>query len=74
MVTLISIGAYALVAVALLAYSRITGGPYASAADFVLDLLFCALWPLSLAMLALCWLCDRLYWCFGGYDGGRERK
>jgi len=74
MVTLISIGAYALVAAALLAYSRITGGPYANAADFALDLLFCALWPLSLAVLAFCWLCDRLFWGFSGCDGGRERK
>lgn len=74
MVALTSIGAYALVAVALLVYSRITGGPYANAADFMLDLVFCVVWPLSLAMLAFCWLCDRLFLGFGGCDGGRERK
>ena len=70
MVALISIGAYALVAAVLLAYSRITGGPYVSALDFALDLLFCVLWPISLSMLALCWVCGR----FWGFDDGRGRK
>ena len=58
MVALISIGAYALVAVALLAYSRVTGGPWIGLADFMLDILFCGLWPLSLVMLAFCGLCE----------------
>ena len=70
MVALISIAAYALVAVALLAYSRVTGGPWIGLADFMLDLVFCVVWPLSLSCLAFCWVCD-LFW---GRDGGRERK
>ena len=63
----IGIGAYLLVTLALLGYSRLTGGPWIGTADFMLDLLFCVLWPLSLAVLLSSWLCT----LFCGKDGGR---
>ena len=52
----IRIGAYLLVTLALLGYSRLTGGPWIGAADFMLDLLFCVLWTLLLFVIFSCWV------------------
>ena len=46
------LAAYAAVALVFMAYSRLSGGPWIDAADFGLDALACALWPLCLCVLA----------------------
>ena len=49
---------YALVALGFMTYSRLSGGPWVDVVDFGLDALACALWPLSLCVLAFdCLVC-----------------
>ena len=43
---------YAVVALCFMAYSWLCGGPWVDIVDFGLDALACALWPLSLCILA----------------------
>lgn len=47
---------YALVALGLMVYSRLSGGPWVDAIDFGLDVLACALWPLGVCILAFGYL------------------
>ncbi len=47
---------YALVALGLMVYSRLSGGPWVDAIDFGLDVLACALWPLDVCILAFVFL------------------
>ena len=56
---------YALVALGLLAYSRVSGGPWTGWADFGLDVLFCVWWPLSLSVLAFDCLVRAAERCLG---------